>query len=56
MTEETTSKKQDFIVKLNEWRKKYSDCQISPEEIDAIFARDKEVFSTDIPKGFGEDD
>ena len=28
MTEETTSKKQDFIVKLNEWRKKYSDCQI----------------------------
>ena len=56
MSEETTTKKQDYLNRIYEWRKKNSDCMMSSEEIDAIFARDKEDLLTDVPNIFEDDD
>ena len=52
MSEELFNKKQSFMERVNEWRNKYSDCLLSDEEADTIFARDKEVCSKKILSDF----
>ena len=55
MDEQSSTKKQEYLNKLNEWREKYSNCMMSSEEIDALFVRDKEDFATDDSNIFEEE-